>query len=300
MKNRRLTASIVLLGVAAFGGTSRLGAQAKQRAVYVTVLDNDGAPVSDLAPSDIVIREDNVAREILRIAPATEPMQIAVLVDNSQAGEPYIRDYREAIPAFVNALTADAQSGSRHEIALIALGERPTILANYTVEPERVLKAADRVFSTSGSGTYLLDGLIEVCQGIVKRRPLRPVVVAIATEGPELSNRHFTQVLDPLRESAAALHMVMLGSPSNRSEDRSIVIQEGPRRSGGSLSTLLLGTALTSRLKQLATELTHQYRVTYARPDRLIPPERITVTAARPDLTVRATPVDPTREERRP
>ena len=35
--------------------------------------------------------------------------------------------------------------------------------------------------------------------------------------------------------------------------------------------------ALTAKLKQLADELTHQYRVTYARPQSLIPPERVTV-----------------------
>ena len=134
--------------------------------MYVSALDKRGAPVAELAPADVIVREDEVTREVLRIAPATEPMQIAILVDNSQAAEPYIRDYREALPAFINALTADTKAGSKHEIALVALGERPTILADYTVEPARVLKAAQRVFSTSGSGTYFLDGVIEVSQGI--------------------------------------------------------------------------------------------------------------------------------------
>ena len=40
-------------------------------------LDETGAPVPDLGPSDFVVREDNVAREVLSVAPATEPMQIA-------------------------------------------------------------------------------------------------------------------------------------------------------------------------------------------------------------------------------
>jgi hypothetical protein len=42
-------------------------------------------------------------------------------------------------------------------------------------------------------------------------------------------------------------------------------------------------------MKELAAELTHQYRVTYASPQRLIPPERITVSGARPDIVVRGT-----------
>jgi len=40
---------------------------------------------------------------------------------------------------------------------------------------------------------------------------------------------------------------------------------------------------------QLAAELTHQYKVTFARPQSLIPPEHTTVTAARPGLTARGT-----------
>jgi hypothetical protein len=141
------------------------------------------------------------------------------------------------------------------------------------------MKAVQRVFAASGSGTYFLDGIIETSQGIVRRGSRRPVIVAIITEGPELSNRHYEQVLTPLRNSAAALHLITLGTPRNQSEDRSMVVEQGPRNSGGSIDTLLMGTALTARLKQLAAELTHQYRVTYARPNRLIPPERVTVTA---------------------
>jgi hypothetical protein len=300
MKNQRLAASIVVVGVAAFAASASLVAQAQQRAVYVSALDKSGAPVAELAPGDIIVREDDVTREVLQVAPATEPMQVAIMVDNSQAAEPYIRDYREALPAFVNALTADMKAGSKHEIALIALGERPTILSDYTVEPARVLKAAQRVFSASGSATYFLDGIIEVSQGITRRSAPRPVIVAIITEGPDHSNRHYRQVLDPLRTGGAALHIISLGTPRNLSEDRSMVLDEGPKRSGGSFSTLLVGTALTNRLKQLANELTHQFRVTYARPSRLIPPDRITVTSKRPDLTVRGTAVDETRERSKP
>src|SRR5262245_4086612 len=53
--------------------------QAIQKAMYVTVVNDAGMPVPDLGPSDFVIREDNLAREVLRVAPATDPMQIAVL-----------------------------------------------------------------------------------------------------------------------------------------------------------------------------------------------------------------------------
>ena len=124
MKNHRLAAGVVLLAIAAFAATTHLAAQAQQRALFVTALDKSGNPVDELQPSDVIVKEDDVTREVLRIGRATEPMQVAILVDNSQAAERYIRDYREALPLFIAAM-AD-QSGPRNQISLIALAERPT------------------------------------------------------------------------------------------------------------------------------------------------------------------------------
>jgi hypothetical protein len=41
-------------------------------------------------------------------------------------------------------------------------------------------------------------------------------------------------------------------------------------------------------MKQLANELLKQYVVTYARPETLIPPEKVVVSVTRPGLTARA------------
>jgi VWFA-related protein len=297
MANRGRLAAALLLAWVASATPALLVAQAVQRSLYVSVVDQSGAPVADLGSSDFIVREDRVTREVLRVEHADEPMQIALLVDNSQAAEPYIRDYREALPAFIAALT-DAQ-GPKNEIALVTLAERPTIITAYTSDPAQLQKGVQRIFSMSGSGTYLLDAIIEVSQGIIKRHSPRPVMIAIATEGPELSDRPFGAVLDPLHDSGAAFHVVLLGLPQNRSHDRAVVLDEGTRESGGRYDNLLTGTALTGRLKQIARDLTSQYRVTYARPQALIPPERVTVATARPGLTTRGTPAPEERERGR-
>jgi len=276
-----------------------LEAQALQRSIYASALDQNGAPVPNLGPTDFVVREDKVAREILTVAPAVDPMQIALLVDNSQAGEQFTRDYREALPAFINAIAAD-ESGARHQIAIITLADRPTINTNFTFDLQQAVKGAGRIFGTPGSGSYLLDGIIETSQDITKKSLTRPVIVAITTEGPELSDRQYPTVLEPLRESGASLTVVTVGNPRNNNYDRSVVIDLGTRETGGRNEILMTGNALTTRLKQIANELTHQYRVTYARPDRLIPPEQVTIAAAKPGLIVRGIPVKTVRERERP
>ena len=69
--------------------TAAPSAQANRRSIYASVLDKEGAPVLNLGPADFVVREDNRTREILSVEPATAPMQVALLVDNSGRSRNY-------------------------------------------------------------------------------------------------------------------------------------------------------------------------------------------------------------------
>jgi len=292
---RCMLAGVSVVAALALSHPAVLLSQALERSMFVSVVDQAGAPVPNLGPSDFIVREDNLSREVLRVAPATDPMQIAILVDNSTAAAPQIPHIRRALPAFIQTLTTPTASGRRNEIALVTLGSRPTILANYSIEAAPLTKAIDRIWEDNfRTGNYLLDGIIEVSQGFKKREATRPVIVAITSEGPELSNRSPDQVLTPLRDSGAALHVISIGLPAAGISDdvryRDRVVDEGPRASGGTHTQLLAASALPNKLQQVANVLTHSYRVVYAHPDSLIPPERITVAARRGDLTAFGSP----------
>jgi len=272
---------------------SRLVAQAIERSMTVSIVDEAGAPVPDLGPTDFIIREDNAAREILKVGPATEPMQIALLVDTSRASRENIAHYRTALPPFVTTLINANATGAKNQVALLAFGERPTVITNYTSSLTELERGINRLWALDDSGAYLLDALYEVCQGFDKRETRRPVIVAITQEGRELSYRHYDQVLGPLRESGAPFHALVLGTPTagldEEARSRNIVLDEGTRGTGGIREQLLTPMALAGKLKQLATVLTHQYLVTYAHPDSLIPPERVTVSAKAAGMTARGT-----------
>jgi hypothetical protein len=286
---RRTLGTAVVLAAALL--TVTLSAQTVQRVIYVGVTDKSNNPVPGLGPSDFVVREDRLAREVVKVEPATEPMSIALLIDNSQAAEPFQRDLREATAAFITAIGADSAASGRHQIALITLASRPTILNDYISDQPRLMKNALGLFAMPESGTYFLDGVIETSRGILKRALARPVIVAILTEGPELSERRYQAVLEPLRDSGAALSVVTIGMLENLSQDRSVVIEQGSRSTGGRVDGVLVSTGLPSMMKQVANGLTHQYRVTYARPQTLVPPEQVTVSVSKPGLTARGTPV---------
>jgi VWFA-related protein len=293
MTGRRIFgATVVLLTVVLLQAPAPL-AQAVQRSIYVSVLNAAGAPVPDLEPADFLVREDNLSREVLKVGTVDTPLSVALMVDTSAASRNNIRDIREAAIEFIKGVTG---TDVKHQVALIGIGERPTVLVDYTSDQARLLKGIGLVFTHEQSGAYLLDGVIEASQGFKKREAQRPVIVAIATRGPEFSNRYHDQVLSALNGAGASFHIVMIGPPpadltTNEGRERALTFSMATEASGGRYDNVLAGSAMPDRLKQVANELTHQYLVTYARPQMLIPPEKITIAAKRTDLVVRGTPV---------
>lgn len=281
-----LPLTLVLLSLASGQEPRASTSGARTRDVYATAIDSKGASVPGLTASDFAVSEDRVAREVLKVGPATEPLQVALLIDDSQAATSMLQPLREGITDFIDALQGKA------EIALITFGERPTTLVEYTNSAEQLKRGVGRVFPKSGAGPYLLDAIVDASRGLEKRKAARPVIVAVTVEGIEFSNAHFESVLQALERSGATLYALAIGSPADSQSDemrnRNVVLGEGPDRTGGRREQVLAESGLPGKLRQVAEGLLNQYVITYARPETLIPPQRIEVTSTRPGVTVRA------------
>jgi VWFA-related protein len=281
-----LSVAFTLLAPAAPAGSADQRVSDRTRDVYVSALDGKGAPVKGLDASAFAVREDGAAREVLKAEPATAPMDIALLVDDSQAATGMIQPLREALTTFVDKLQGKAQ------IALITFGERPTTVVEYTSNAELLKRGIGRVFPRTSAGPYLLEAIVDASRGLQRRETSRPVMVVITVEGIEFSNQYHQTVLEHLERSGAQLHVLAVGSPSGSLSDemrnRNMVIAEGTERTGGRREQVLAESALPEKMAGLAQELLDQYVVTYGRPETLIPPERIEVSSTRPGVTVRA------------
>jgi hypothetical protein len=262
-------------------------AQNEERTVYASVVDKNDAPVPGLTAGAFIVRENDLAREVLRASTANSPLQIALLIDTSQAIDNHLLDLRNALQAFFKAVSG------KHEVLLMAVGERPTVLVDLTRETPRLQKAIGQVFARQGSGMYMLDGIVDAADSLRKRKATRPHIVVFAARGPEFSERHHQSVVDRLQETGATLHSLMLDRPGigihmREEHELQLSIADGTEKSGGRREDLLTSMALSDRLLSLVRELEQQYEITYARTKTLIPPKSLEVGSKRDDITVRA------------
>ena len=278
-----------LLGAAAL--TSADQRENRERGILVSVTTSADAPVTDMAAADFVVRENGVAREVVRVSPAPPPSHVVLLVDDSQALQanvPYIR------PALTMAIGRFAALTPGPQMALYTFGERPTRRVDFTPNPDQILDTVKRLFPLTGSGAYFLQAITDVCRDLRKREAASPVIVAFVAEaGPEFSSELHSQIADALRGAGASLWAVTLqqGAQSPNApaiRERSAVLGDVVAHSGGVNKVILSGQSIENGFKTITTMIDSRYLVTYGRPDSMIPPEKIEVTSRRRDVRVRA------------
>jgi VWFA-related protein len=265
-------------------------AQTTEQTAYVSVLDGNGRPAAGLDVADFVVKEDGREREVLRAGRTSDPIDLAVVIDNSMASQPYVSDIRKALTAFFDTM-ADQQAS----IALVGMADRPTVLMDYTAGAGETKKGISKIFAQPGSGMVFQDTVVETLRGLGRRDNPRRAVLVITGEGTDFSNTPYQKTLEAIRDSGAAFHVVLLTSRSGnairdeRARERAIVVDEGTRASGGSRQDVLTSMAYADALARVAEDLGSQYKIVFGRPGTLVPPKTFEVDVTRAGLEARGT-----------
>ena len=285
----RLILTVALAAACAIAAPADIHGQGdrRERTLFVSALDEKGEPVEGLALGDFIVTEDGRRREVLRVSKAIEPIDIAVLFDNSTASEGIIVPLREAIGNFV------LKMAGQNQIALVALASRPTIFVDYTSSQQLLANGVGRIFTQSNSGMTLLDAIVEVSNGLATREATRAVLVPIITDGVEFTSRYSRDVIAAMTRASVGLHaftISILPTITDIDRERSAVLDLGTRATGGQHVALLTELGLDQAMQRLARELSSQYKVVYSRPESFLPPEKIEVASERTGVTMRGTP----------
>jgi len=244
------------------------------RTAYVTVVDDNGRAVPGLAAADFVVKEGGKERDIASVAPASERMRLALMVEHQLVGQTHVR---QGLADFVQRVCASA------EIALYMITLRPEKLADFTSDPNVLVDAIRNLpLSPRTASTAVPDSILEVAKQFEKAKPARPVIVLATTEGG-LASSDPEYILSQLAKSKAQFWAVSAGAGGS-----SLSIGDGPRQSGGRSVPILTLAGFPDGLQHVADDLSSQYLITYTLPDGVKPSERIGVSLKKPGVTLRA------------
>jgi hypothetical protein len=267
-----MTMSLALwagLVLAQAGASPASTEQAQVRSLLVTITDDKGRPAEGLAPEEVVVLENGLARDVVALLPDRRPLTVAVLLDTSANMNSDLRmQVLDPLVAFLMGLP----SGSKY--ALWTTGDRPMKLVDYTSDPLEVSSALKRVAPQGGN--TVLDALVEASADLKKKEGERSAVVAVTKIGIEFSSRDRFRVVEQASANAPLFMAVKYD----------YVLSELTRKTGGVFDTVLTSLAVGHALERVGWALRGQYRLRYATVPE-IKERKLEVKVSRPGVRVR-------------
>ena len=294
-RRRHLTGALLALVLIAFGApwtkTSQV-VSAQSGSFFVSFTDADGVPVTDLTRQEVIVELDGEPGETLDLEPIDWPVRVTVFIDNGIGTRPVLDDMREGVRLFVEALPPEV------EVAIATIAGRPQFWAQHTTDSQELTDALGVTVPEQGAA-FFLDALYEEAERLDEDEEGQyfPVIVMVATNGPEGSSRDrdkpFNEMIERLFANAATLHTrLFIHTSVSGVKQGGGQIRWGidiSKATGGSYQGLSSPNGYRTLLPELAEAIgrkhrlvSNQYRVTYA------PPEGVSEQPSVRILTTRA------------
>ena len=264
-------ATALVAGLAA----APLASAQERNAVYVRVLDVRGRPVTDLTAEEFRVLEGGRRARVVSATAGTEPMRIALLVDNGEsirAGHA-VNALRDAVAAFLESLPPP------HPVGLFTIGGHVRLHVDFTTDRAALLAAGASIFPDESGGVRLADGIRETLERRYDGDEAWPVFVALVTSTGEASgfmnDRRYLRFVNELRAAGVIVHVVHW-YVRGRDTDGSVsgLAPDLAGDTGGRYASVVVATAMAGAMAALATDmgiryrdLSSRYRLVYERPD---------------------------------
>jgi hypothetical protein len=294
---------LVLAAVLCSSGlTSATGAAAPvlqkggNKTVYAIAVDADNKLVTDLRKDEWAIREDGTDRAVVDVKPATDPIDVVLLIDTSKTAFSSINDLRAGLQAFAKTLFAGPAPVT---ISISDVAGSSVMVAKDQKSADDVDKILGKTVPDQTQQTVMLEAVSEASKKLAKSQtPRRAIVVVNMDSVPEGSTLDSPTAIRAIVASGASLWVVTYENndtksssilpgagaflPSstqpqggigqgNRGGSREIVLTRVPPATGGLRAQLSAPSALTDVLTTMASAIVGQYAVTYTRPDGPMP-----------------------------
>jgi len=260
--------------------------QGPDRTIYVSVMDANGAPVSDMKHEEFSVKEEGTARPITKVERASEPIHYVIMVDTTPAMSGAVNDIRDAVKAFSTLLlSADPKT----QFSLVEFGGAAMTVTDFTSE-QATIDAGLGKLMPKPSESVLNEALVDVAKRLAALPPAtRKVIISINMEPTkDATNVMARLVAEEVRKSGAIVWSVALQDGTRRDSNRENLLKGLAANTGGRWLVLqgLARTNLGNVLRSIAANSFSQYAVTYTPGDPAKASKITEVTATRQGVLV--------------
>ncbi len=257
----------------------------------VTVIDNQGRYVTDLAENDFNVFEDGARQELTFFNKTNLPIALSLLIDSSASMEQRMENAQEAAIGFARKIRAQDLA------QVVDFDSRVEIKVGFTSKIDELESA---IRSTSAGGSTALHNAVYISlkelAKVKAKNPeeIRRQSIIVLSDGEDTSSLvSFEEVLELAKRSETAIYTIGLQPRETTAlrgfREAEFVLRQLAQETGGRSFFAQKVEDLKDVYGQIADELSSQYSMGYAskNPRRDGAFRRLVVQTNRPNTTAR-------------
>src|SRR5881227_1523862 len=227
--------------------------------VYVTVTDQQGAPIGNLGKNDFSLSEDGVPQKIAVFSKESQlPLSIVLAIDTSSSTRKDIRLELEAARRFIHAMIRPQDA-----VALYTFATNVNELTPFTAKLHQVDSAINEV--RVGGATSLYDAIYLGAKALMNRQG-RKVMVLITDGGDTASSIDYKEALRAAQQSEALVYSLIdvpVEASAGRNTGGEHALIQISNDTGGKYYYASNVAQLDRAFEQISDELRTQYLLAY-------------------------------------
>jgi len=301
------------LAVAVFATTAvstapQVAAQSKDKTIYVSALDPTKKPIAGLGADTWAVKEDGKDCPVVSSKPATDPLDVVLMIDTSVNAQPTITELREGLAALAKTLYAGPAPVT---MSIMDVAAADVMVAENKKNVDDALKVLEKTFGDRSGNTVMLEGLIDAAKKLGKSPSPRRAIVMVNIDGvPDASRSSLQDVVKPLLAANASVWAVTYQNTASKSiqqnggnsgdagttggiigsgavgQNLNYVLTKVPEGTGGMRDQIAVANGLTGSLTTIANALVGQYALTYTRTSSGPPPQMLELGQSKPGAQI--------------
>ncbi|PYY19207.1 MAG: VWA domain-containing protein [Acidobacteria bacterium] len=227
--------------------------------VFVTVTDQQGAPIGNLGKNDFSLSEDGVPQKIAVFSKESQlPLSIVLAIDTSSSTRKDIRLELEAARRFIHSMIRPQDS-----VSLYTFATNVSEMTPFTAKLHQVDSAINEV--RVGGATSLYDAIYLGAKALINRQG-RKVMVLITDGGDTASSIDYKEALRAAQQSEALVYSLIdvpVEASAGRNTGGEHALIQISSDTGGKYYYAANVGQLDRAFEQISDELRTQYLLAY-------------------------------------